>query len=67
MRRQLSETHKEEYQLLKEQMISSELALQKSQTSEEQLKVQVTQLIQKKQEVVIELEMIKESVQQLIQ
>ena len=59
-----SETHKQEYLLLKEQLLNKELALETSQTSEEHLKEQVTQLIQEKQTLDIELERLKGDLQQ---
>ncbi|XP_068720022.1 centrosomal protein of 131 kDa-like [Montipora capricornis] len=49
VKRHLSETHKQEYLLLKEQLLNKELGLETSKTSEEHLKEQVTQLIQEKQ------------------
>ena len=59
-----SETHKQEYLLLKEQLLNKELALETYQTSEEHLKEQVTQLIQEKQTLDIELERLKGDLQQ---
>ncbi|XP_068742920.1 girdin-like isoform X1 [Montipora capricornis] len=49
VKRQLSETHKKEYLLLKNQLLNKELALKASQTSEEHMKAQVTQLVQENQ------------------
>ena len=62
--KQRSETHKQEYLLLKEQLLNKELALETSQTSEAHLKGQVTKLIQEKQTLDIELERLKEDLQQ---
>ncbi|XP_068700913.1 golgin subfamily A member 6-like protein 22 [Montipora foliosa] len=49
VKRHLSETHKKEHLLLTKQLLNKELALKASQTSEEHMKAQVTQLIQEKQ------------------
>ncbi|XP_068720017.1 trichohyalin-like [Montipora capricornis] len=64
VKRRLSETHEQEYLLLKEQLRNKELALETSQTSEEHMKAQVTQLIQENDSLGIELERLKEDLQQ---
>ena len=64
VKRRLSETHEQEYLLLKEQLHNKELALETSQTSEEHMKAQVTQLIQENDSLGIELERLKEDLQQ---
>lgn len=64
VKRQLSETHEQEVLLLKEELQNKHSAITSAQTNEEHLKAQVTQLIQENETLNIELERLKEDIQQ---
>ena len=56
LKRQLSETHEQEVLLLKEELQTKTTAMATAQTSEEQLKAQIAQLVEENQNLLIECE-----------